>query len=516
MRSRGWVLLLLAAASCSRCGEPSARTAEELLPGHPGAAVITAPLGGIAQHLAALADRASSLPGGEQLGEVRRAMAGQLGFDPLTREGLLAAGLDPDRGAAAALFEGRIHGEFVAALPVARPDLFLQTAQRLLVERAGFTAVAAQAQSVKLFERRGERVGVAVVRGHGVLARTQDPAASIADAGARQAGQTLAGDAGLDAARKRLGAQDFIAWAPAGSSMPQRFTRRPLPGDAAVSLQGSQQGIASRLFAQLPEGDARRAQGALPGGGASLIELLPPDAPLRARLGIAPGRLLESMRGDPGLAALLDRLRGADAEAIASVAPGVAVSLALARGANIGEAMDYGLDWRRKSPFDTVQLVALADVADRNRLMKAFDRIAKALPQLGARADRRGDDFQVTYAAGKGARFGVREIDGKAVAYLMGGPLRPEELRRTPRSADPEAAALYANPGAALRVDFGKLASSLRELPQGAYGSGPQSYVARSLVSQVIEPLRTVRLSMAAETLEDRVGGSIDVELVAP
>jgi hypothetical protein len=485
------------------------------LPGHPSAAVVTAPLGGIAQHLAALADRASTLPGGEQLGEVRRAMTARLGFDALTREGLLAAGLDPDRGAAAAFFEGPLRGEFVAALPMAKPDLFLQTAQRLL-ERGGFAAVAGQPQSVKLFDRRGERVGVAVVRGHGMVARTRDPAASIADAGARQHEQTLASDAGLDAARKRLGAQDFIAWAPAGSSMPRRFTRYALPGDVAVSLQGSQQGIASRVFAQLPEVDARRAQGALPGGGASLTEMLPADAPLRARLGIAPGRLLDSVRGAPDLAALLDRLRGADAEAFASVAPGVVISLALARGANIGQAMDYGLDWRRKSPFDTVQLVALADVVDRNRLMKAFEQIAKALPQLGARAERKGDDFQVTYAAGKGARFGVREIDGKTVAYLMGGPLRPEELSRTPRSTNPEAAALYEDAGAALRVDFGKLAVALRELPTSAYGSGPQSYVARSLVSQVIDPLRTVRLSVAAEAFPDRVGGSVDVELVAP
>src|SRR5207245_10463734 len=134
-----------------------------------------------------------------------------------------------------------------------------------------------------------------------------------------------------------------------------------------------------------------------------------------------------------GLAALVERLRGTDAEAFASVAPGMAVSAALARGATTGAEMDYGFDWRRKRPFDTVQLVALADVIDRQRLMKAFDQIAKALPQLGARAERRGDDFQVTYAAGKGARLGVREIDGKLVAFLMGGPLQPVEMRRTPR-----------------------------------------------------------------------------------
>jgi hypothetical protein len=53
-------------------------------------------------------------------------------------------------------------------------------------------------------------------------------------------------------------------------------------------------------------------------------------------------------------------------------------------------------------------------------------------------------------------------------------------------------------------------------MPQSAYGSGPQSYVARSLVGQVIEPLRTVRLTVATEAFGDGVGGSLDVELVAP
>jgi hypothetical protein len=188
----------------------------------------------------------------------------------------------------------------------------------------------------------------------------------------------------------------------------------------------------------------------------------------------------------------------------------------VARDANIGEAIDYGFDWRRKSPFDTVQLVALADVSDRPRLMKAFDQIGRLLPQLGGRVTRTGDDFQVTYAGGRGARFGVREIEGKPIAYLMGGPLRPDELRRTPRSANPEAAALYEPGGAALRFDLGRLAAALRGLPQSAYGNGPQSYVARSVVSQVVEPLRTLRLSMAAEAFPDRLGASVDVELVAP
>jgi len=149
----------------------------------------------------------------------------------------------------------------VAALPVTKPDVFLQTAQRLLVERAGFAAVAAQPQSVKLFERRGERVGVAVVRGYGLLARTQDrllPSPMPARASANRPSRVTR--AGRRA--QETGAQDFIALAPAGSSIPLRFTSRPLPGDAAVSLQGSQQGSprgCSRSFPR-PMLDGRRVR----------------------------------------------------------------------------------------------------------------------------------------------------------------------------------------------------------------------------------------------------------------
>src|SRR5207253_2088251 len=179
---------LLAVAGCSRCGgTTTANAAEELLPLHPAAAVVTAPLGAVARHLAALIDRASSLPGGEQLGEARRVAAAQLGFDPLAREGLISAGFDPDRAAAVAFVEAQPRAELIAALPVSKPDLFLQTMQRLLVDRGGFSRAEGQSQSATLFERGGTRVAVSVVRGYGLLARTRDPAASIAEAGGRPA-----------------------------------------------------------------------------------------------------------------------------------------------------------------------------------------------------------------------------------------------------------------------------------------------------------------------------------------
>lgn len=506
---RAGTLLLLFAAGCSRCGGRSAGSAEELLPARPGGAVVTAPLGAVAGHFSALGDRLQSLPGGEQLGDYRRALVAQLGFDPLTREGLLAAGLDPDRGAAIAVFELGTAADWAVALPLTRPDVFAQTMQRLLVTRAG----APPGKQPQTFERDGFTLAWKVVRGYGMLARGASPMGHL-EPPTRE--ESLARAAGLDAARKQLGAQDFVVWAPAGSALPKRYTSRPLPGDVALAVQGSQAGVASRFNFQLPQADAERARQALPGGGASLVDLLPPDAPLRARFGVASGRLLEWLRGDPGLREVLDRLHGADVEAFSALQPGAAVSLSLARDANIGAALDYGLDFRRKSPFDTVQLVALAQVADRPRLLRALEQIAKDLPALGARVERQGDDFQITYAAGRGARFGIRGIEGKPIAYVLGGPLRPDELRLEPRSNDPEAAALHQDGGAAVRIDFGRLAASLHALPDSTYGSGPQAYVARSVVSQVVEPLRTLRVSIAAEAFADRLGASLDVQLVPP
>src|SRR3954469_21059461 len=129
-------LALVLAASCSRCGGAgSAASAEELLPAAPSAAVTTAPLATLAQHFAALIERVSTLPGGEVLSEYRKGISAQLGFDPLTREGLLAAGLDPDRGAALALMENQPRPDWVVALPLSNPDQFAKTVQRLMVER---------------------------------------------------------------------------------------------------------------------------------------------------------------------------------------------------------------------------------------------------------------------------------------------------------------------------------------------------------------------------------------------
>ena len=489
-------LALVFAASCSRCGGPkSAASAEELLPQRPSAAVTTAPLATLALHFAALSDRVATLPGGEVLAEYRKGLAAQLGFDPLTREGLLSAGLDPDRGAAVALVPGDPRPDWVVALPLSNPEQFSKTVQRLMLERFG-AAPGAQPQT---FERGGATIWWRVVRGYGLIARGKSEL--VAE---RKPSESLA-----SVPHGKLNGQDLAIWAPEGSDLPRRYTTRPLRGDVALSVLGGQKGLSLRLVANLPPDQSDRARAALPGGGSALIELLP-DAPVRLRLGVSPAQLLEILRGDARLGPVLEKLRGLD-DVFGALQPGAALSVAVAKNASLAQAIDYGLDWRRKSPFETVQLVALAQVGDKTKLLKALDALAKQLPaEAGLKVARTGDDFQTTYAAGAGARFGVRDIDGKPVAYVMGGELRPEDLKRS------AGAALSGDGGAEGRADFGKLADQIHALPESTYGTGPQSYVTRSVVAQVIDPLKPLRLSLALQAQPGLLDASLDVEIAAP
>jgi hypothetical protein len=107
-------------------------------------------------------------------------------------------------------------------------------------------------------------------------------------------------------------------------------------------------------------------------------------------------------------------------------------------------------------------------------------------------------------------------LDGKPVAYLLGGDVKPDDLRPSPKAASPEAAAFYADAGASVRADFGKLAAAIHALPESTYGTGPQSYVTRSVVAQVIDPLRPLRLLLDLQAQPDFLDATLDVEIAAP
>src|SRR4051812_39200461 len=97
---------LLAVALLLGCdGGRRAPPPERFVPAAVRAAVVVPASGRAAEELAALHASVSGFPGAGDLAGARGALAAQLGFDPLDREALADAGVDPRRGAAVALLD---------------------------------------------------------------------------------------------------------------------------------------------------------------------------------------------------------------------------------------------------------------------------------------------------------------------------------------------------------------------------------------------------------------------------
>jgi hypothetical protein len=524
------VLLVLALALGSACSRraPNAKAAEELLPARPVAAVVTAPLAGVAQHLSDLFVRAAQIPGGEQLEAARRGTAAQLGFDPLSRDGLASAGLDPDRGAAVAVMQGDPRPGWVAALPVSNQDAFAKTLDRILRERAGFSERSEETRSgtrIAIFSRPGlpEKVAHAFVRGYAVVARGPDPATDVASAATRKAEESLSAGDRLRSAREDIGPQEVTVLAAEGTlgfrGNAGRALPGTLPGETAIGLTGTSGGLSAKIAYHGSADEVARIRAMLPGGAGGLAALLPPDAPVRMRLGLQPSEVLRQARRIPEIAEAMDALAAGGVDPLRDIAPALAPGAALAIGlspsARLATVIDTGIfDWRRRSPFESLQLLALAPVADEPRLSRALESLAKALPKAGAQVQRTSDGWQVRYAGGEGPRFGVATVAGQKVAWLAGGFGGRDLTAILAGGRDPSLAKVLAqDPGAAVRIDLGALAARVRSLPDSTYGTGPQAYVARSVVGQIIEPLSAVRVTVSAIPTVRGLRADIDVAL---
>ena len=138
------------------------------------------------------------------------------------------------------------------------------------------------------------------------------------------------------------------------------------------------------------------------GWGRGLAALLPADAPVRMRLGLQPAEVLRQARRIPEIAQAIDSLAAGGVDPLRDIAPALAPGAALAIGlspsAKLGALVDYGIfDWRTRSPFESLQLLALAPVADEARLLRALESLARALPKAGGEVRRTSDGWQDLY-----------------------------------------------------------------------------------------------------------------------
>jgi hypothetical protein len=237
------------------------------------------------------------------------------------------------------------------------------------------------------------------------------------------------------------------------------------------------------------------------------------------RLWLQPSEVLRQTRRIPEIAQAMDALAAGGDDPLRDIAPALAPGAALAIGlspsARLATVVDYGIfDWRTRSPFEFLQLLALAPVADEARLSRALESFAKALPKAGAQVQRTTDGWQIRYAGGEGPRFGVATVAGQKVAWLAGGFGGRDLTAILAGGRDPSLPPVLAqDPGAAVRIDLAALAARVRSLPDSTYGTGPQAYVARSLVGQIIEPLSAVRVTVSAIPTVRGLRADVDVAL---
>jgi hypothetical protein len=428
-----------------------------------------------------------------------------------------------------AIVAGEPRAGWIAALPLSKEDAFAGNLDRLLRERAGFAERTEETRSgtrIATFSRAGvsEKISYAALRGYAVVSRGVDSAGEVAAAAARKAEQSLSAAERLRSAREDVGPQDVTVLAAEGTLGFRGAAARAVPGtlagETAIGLTGTSAGISAKIAYRGTADDVPRIRAALPGGAGSLARLLPTDAPVRMRLGLRPAEVLAQARRVPEIAQALDGLAvgGVDPmrDIVPALSPGAAIAVALSPSANLGAVVDYGiLDWRKRSPFESLQLVALAPVADEARLAGALESLAKALSRMGAQVQRTAEGWQVRYPGGEGPRFGIASLAGQKVAWLAGG-FGGRDLRATlPQAPDrsPGAAALLQDPGIAVRLDLAALAARVRALPQSTYGTGPQAYVARSLVAQIVEPLSALTIDASAIPTDRGLRAEVDVAI---
>lgn len=531
MNVRRLSVALLLLAGCS-CGERKGGSAEELVPADAPFAASAPNPGVLADHAQALLGTLRKGAGGAEAVTFAANLARQLGFDPLTRDGLTQAGLDPARPLALGAYGNGGRG-MLAVLP-SKDDATLEaTIVRIVGARTGANVREERthgepAQKVQVLARAaGGTPAAAFARRAGfvLLAVGDAPVEAVAAALTRTPEQSLAKAAPFVAAKAKLGARDLVVFLP---KAPPRTL--PIPGALALGVGLSGDELALRFFAALDPEQQKAIASTFIGGGEALVTRLPGDAPVYLRGAVDWKEALKRLEGDAATKGIVSELRteasavgvDIDQELFANIEPAFGVAFGIANSVNLSHAFD--MNPRRQNPFENYTLVGVGTVKDPAKALTTLEKLPGIVEKLGATVKTREAGgtkvWTAEYRLGEGLSWtlqgnklvvagGFSEALDKTLEELAAGKttLKPDSLHARLKEA------LVAKTGLALVVDFERIGKAVDALPTSAFGTGPGAFMARSVASGVVQPLSRLKALAAVQPTDG--GVIVDVAAIA-
>ncbi|MFO0594519.1 MAG: hypothetical protein U0228_04425 [Myxococcaceae bacterium] len=526
-----WGAALFAAlvvSSCSKCGAPPAAKVEgveRVLPKGAVGVVIAPSLTTLGEKVKLVQSlKVTSFAGQLQgFGDGKAlfdALVGQLGIDVRDAAALEKAGLDGARPAGAAML---ISGHLYLALPVKDEAKFAATLDTLAAQRLGASLkgelVSGDAKVKTFHVKDGQPPRLAWVMSHG-FALVSDGGGSTKLGALSTMGESdsLSSDKAYADARTRVPADgDLLAWLPLGSPA---LLKAPLasaiasvslrPAGLSVLVSGTSKPPAPNqaafdLSALQPQGEAK-----------DLLGYLPRDAFLVARYTGDPSKLTPLVKDvlGPYLNKAFDEGGfDLDRQGLSQVQPGVVASLSLSERPPMDKGMP-SLDLRQTNPFTYVHLSGAAAAKSEDVVLPALEKVITLAPRFGANMELRtradGQKAVVTtYAQGEGVHFApkgplvffaspIQRLDALVKSDGQGGspvtPLGDEAL--------------------AVAIDLSRLSSSVRALPESAWGLGGFAIKATTLRwLDATDDLKGISASVGVK--DQRVEARLELKLAA-
>lgn len=522
-KTRLLAVALIAIGGCSRCGKTQGRAVTspaELAP--PGAdAVVYVPhlltLGQHAQRVSQLKifGLLASLAGAGNDGQAfLKQFEQQLGFDFTSAQGLSAVGLAPDGPLLSAHSR---EGVQVAVVTVADDGRFDEAATRLAKERLRAPVRGEHQGMVTFAPTRGQPVLAYAHAGkYAVLAAGPQCTNAVRAALAQDAAHSLAADADYEAWQDAHAQSDLLLFAPAQNP----FKDLGLTGGLklAATLQDHQ--AVAELELPLDTAQATALATLHGSAGQELVGQLDPDAFLVARTALDPATLwpiVETQVPAPVRQQLLN-VGVRMGEVLANVKPGAALSLALPDATRVNLSRMPSFDPRETNPFRYVYLAALGQVKDPAAAAHTLSEVQKFGPQIGASVATRlvgkVPVYTFKYQLGEGASVA---LDGERVVISGGEGRMAPLLGRAPGAGyklPAELAPRFDGAGLAVWFDMARVISSLRALPDSAFGLG--GFAIKSALDRWLDALGDFKGGLLlADTRASSKGSVLHVEVQA-